>query len=132
MFDWTGGNWLAVVAAAIVGLLIGIIWYAPPFFGRLAAGAGVGLPKRNANTAATSAVIVLVIAYALALIVRAVGANSVFDGAVVGGTVWLGFVLTLVLSSATFENRSLRYVAITTGQRLLSLVVMGAVLGAWR
>jgi len=132
VFDWTSVNWLAVVAAAGVGLLIGIIWYAPPLFGRLAPGAGIRLPKPTPPTAAASAGIVLLTAYVLALFERAIGASSVADGALVGGIGWLGFMLTGALSNAVFEKRSAQYVAITAGQLLLSLVVMGAIIGAWR
>ena len=90
------------------------------------------MPNRKPATAVASAGIVLAISYVLAVLVRAIGAESVVDGALAGAVVWLGFVLTLGLSSAIFEKRTLRYVAITAGQSLVSLTLMGALFGAWR
>jgi hypothetical protein len=132
LFDWTSVNWLAVVAAAEVGLLTGVIWYAPPLAGGVAKRAGIGLPSARPIAAAASALIVLVIAIVLALFERAIGASSIVDGALVGGVTWLGFVLTGTLTIALFENRSVQYVVIRAGQTLLSMVAMGAVIGAWR
>jgi hypothetical protein len=132
VFDWVSVNWLAVVAAALVGLLIGIIWYAPPVFGGIAKRTGIGLPSARPAAAAASTGIVLLTAYVLALFERATGAASLVDGAIVGGTSWLGFMLTAALSNALFEKRSAAYVAITSGQLLLSLLAMGAMIGSWR
>ena len=132
MFDWTSVNWLAVVAAAVVGLLIGIVWYAPPLVGGVAKRASIGLPSTEPIAAAASALVVLVIATVLALFDRAIGANSIVDGAIVGGVTWFGFVLTGTITIALFENRSVEYIVIRAGQALLSMVAMGALIGAWR
>ena len=43
--DFAGVNWLAVIVAAVAGLVVGFIWYAPPVFGRRwACASGIELP----------------------------------------------------------------------------------------
>jgi hypothetical protein len=94
--DWTGVSWLAVVVAAVVGLVIGFVWFLPQVFGRQwAAASGRELPARgeqNWATIAYSAVGTLVAAYVLALAAGAVGATTLVDGALLSFLAWLGFI----------------------------------------
>jgi Protein of unknown function (DUF1761) len=131
--DFTAVNWLAVVIAAVVGAVIALIWYAPQVFGRhWAAAAGVELlapSQAPPITIALAVVTVLVTAYALALLARAVGAASIVDGAILGFVAWLGFVATWTISAVTFEHKPWAYWYLNAGQGLVALVVMGAVIG---
>ena len=43
----------------------------------------------------------------------------------------MGFVLATQLPLVTYENRSLRLIAINTGAILVSLLLMGALFGLW-
>jgi hypothetical protein len=131
-FDWAGVNWLAVIVAAAVGLAIGIIWYAPPVFGKRARAVGMTLPVAGQITPMNYALtvgIVLVTSYALALLSRAVGVTSIIDGAVVGFVAWLGFVATWALTVVTFEGKPWSHWFFKAGQGLASMVVMGAIIG---
>lgn len=77
-------------------------------------------------------VTVLVTAYTLALLARAVGAASIIDGAILGFVAWLGFVATWTLSAVTFERKPWVYWYLNAGQGLVALVVMGAVIGYFK
>ena len=70
-------------------------------------------------------------AYVLARFVLHYGAASILEGAVIGFMAWLGFVATVTLASVFYESRPSRLWVINNGYLLLSLVVMGAILGAW-
>jgi hypothetical protein len=135
-WDFTGVNWIAVVIAAVVGLVIGFVWYAPQVFGRRwAESAGIELPGPG-NVQPTvyvlAVVSVLVTAYVLALLVKATGAASIIDGAVLGFLAWLGFVATWTLTGVIFERKPWMYWYLNAGQGLISLVVMGAILGYFK
>ena len=133
MWHVTDLNWVGVVAAAVAGLIIGIIWYAPQVFGkRWAAAAGVELlsPSRvPPMTIALSVVGALVTAFVLAVLIKAVGATSMADAGIVGFLAWLGFVVTWTLNAVTFERKPWMYWYINAGQGLVALVVMGEVIG---
>jgi len=49
-----------------------------------------------------------------------------------GLLVWLGFVATTHAANCLFEGRPFRLFSINTGYPLVSLVLMGPLLGAWR
>lgn len=131
--DFGAVNWLAVIVAAVVGIVIGIIWYAPPVFGRRwARAAGIELPQPGQVQPMTyvgAVVTALVTAYVLAVLIGGLGAAALVDGAIVGAVVWLGFVATYLASGVFFERRSTEWWAINAGQALVSLVVMGAIIG---
>ena len=131
--DFAGVNWLAVIVAAVAGIIIGFAWYAPPVFGgRWARASGIELPQPGQVQPTTyigGVVTALVTAYVLAVLIRGLGAANLVDGAIVGVVVWLGFVATWLASGVFFERRSTEWWAINAGQAVVSLVVMGAIIG---
>ena len=133
MFDWTGVSWLAVIVAAVVGFVIGFIWFLPQVFGRQwAAASGRTLPAPGEvaySSIAIGAVASLVTAYVLALLAGAVGATTLVDGAILGFVAWLGFIATSTVNAVLYEGRNTTWWSITAGYWLVILVVMGAVIG---
>jgi hypothetical protein len=49
----------------------------------------------------------------------------------VGALTWLGFVAVSTISRVTYEGATWRLFAISTGYNLVTLLLMGAILGAW-
>jgi hypothetical protein len=117
----------------VAGIIIGFVWYAPPVFGRRwARASGIELPQPGQvqpTTYVGALVTSLVTAYVLAVLSRGLGAATLVDGAIVGGAVWLGFVATWLASGVFFERRSTEWWAINAGQAVVSLVIMGAIIG---
>jgi hypothetical protein len=131
--DLGGVNWLAVIVATVAGVIVGFIWYAPPVFGRRwARASGIELPQpgqAQPTTYLAGLVVALVTAYVLAVLSGGLGVASLVDGAIVGILVWLGFVATWLASGVFFERRSTEWWAINAGQAIVSLVIMGAIIG---
>ena len=131
--DFGGVNWVAVIVAAVAGIVIGFIWYAPPVFGRRwARASGIELPQPGQVQPMTyvgAIVAALLTAYVLAVLSEAMGVATLADGALVGVVVWLGFVATYLASGVFFERRSTEWWAINAGQAVVSLVIMGAIIG---
>jgi hypothetical protein len=124
-------GWLQVIVAAVAGVVIGFVWYMPSVFGRRwAAGAGRELPAAGDVSPVLylgSVVQGLVIAYVLALLAAAVGADGLGDHLLLAFVVWLGFIAMTTINSVLYEGRSLEYWMITSGYALVSLLVMGAI-----
>ena len=131
--DFTGVNWVAVIVAAVAGIIVGFVWYAPQVLGRRwAQASGIELPQPGQAPPLTyvgAVVTAGLTAYVLAVLSRGLGAKTLADGAILGVIVWLGFVATWLASGVFFERRSTEWWAINAGQAIVSLVVMGAIIG---
>ncbi|MBI4277685.1 MAG: DUF1761 domain-containing protein [Armatimonadetes bacterium] len=134
-----GVNYLAVLVAAILNMVIGAVWYSPALFGKrwmeLTGFRHEEAQKRMAGARRAYALTFvgsLLMAYALARILWYAQAQSVIAGALIGLLAWVGFVATTHGANYLFEGRPLWLYGLNTGYPLVSLVVMGAVLAAWR
>ena len=127
-------NYLAVLVAAILNMAIGALWYSPLLFARpWMRLTGRKMGEGNAGLGyALAALCSLVTAYVLAHFISLVNANSFGTGAATGFWAWLGFVATAFAASFAFEGRPSRLFGIVTGYSLVSLVLMGGLLGAWQ
>ncbi|MBA2616197.1 MAG: DUF1761 domain-containing protein [Actinobacteria bacterium] len=126
-------NWLAVAVAALVPMALGALWYSLLFarpwmraVGRSAedmSGASIGY--------GLSAIAALVTSYTLARVVRWAEVDDLANGVLVGLLLWIGFVATIIAVQTYFGGRSRTLWAIDAGYWLVSLLVMGAIHGAW-
>jgi hypothetical protein len=73
----------------------------------------------------------LVTAFVLDQFVRWTGATTAAAGATIGFWAWLGFVATVTAASVLYERRPTALYLLNNGYQLASLLVMGAILGAW-
>jgi Protein of unknown function (DUF1761) len=127
-------NWLAVLAAALSSFVLGGLWYSPALFHRpwlAAAGLSEAAIKVGSGRIFSGAfVCALVAAINLAFFLgpTATLGFGVFAGFAAG----LGWVATGLTVTFLFERRPLRLIAIDAGYHVVSLTVMGAILGAWR
>ncbi len=101
-------NYLAVIIAAIAGVVIGFIWYAPPVFGNRwmkylgRTQAELGQPGPAFALAIVAA---LVNAWVLALFATNLGGKTVTDGIALGFLAWLGFMATLTAAATVFQKQ---------------------------
>ncbi len=133
-------NYMAVIVAAIVNMVLGFLWYGP-LFGKpwmkmmgyskedmeKAKKSGM-MPKLYAITAVGA----LVMAYVLAHFVQLGSSATAMDGAMVGFWVWLGFIATTTLSSVLWERKPWSLYALNNGYYLVLLLINGALLTVWR
>jgi hypothetical protein len=128
-------NWWALLAAVVVRMVLGGLWYSPLlFFNRWKAATGrtdADMNSRMPMLLAVDLVSSLVMAFVLAHAVRYAGASTLAGGAVVGFFNWLGFVATVTLGITLYERKPFALYVITNGWQLISLMVMGAILTTW-
>jgi len=128
-------NGWAILAAVLAAYALGAIWYAPPVLGNAWLRAlgkrkeALGSPVR---AMAIQFLLTLVTATVLALLIVRFGAITWAEGAVIGLIAGVGLVATGLASDYLFCGWSLRLYAIQVAYKLVSLAVMGAILGAWR
>ena len=128
-------NYLAVVAASVAAVVIGIVYYGVAGFGdRLARLSGM-TPRTGPPSPtqfAVGIVVALLNAWALALFSLNLGSTSIADGILLGGLAWLGFQATLKAAQVVFEARSWNAWLIAGVHDLLIQVVMAAIVTVWR
>ena len=132
-------NYLAVLVAAIVAYAIGAFWYSPAGFGnkwiKLMNFKKKDLKKakeKNMTNAYISTFVAqLVTAGVLAYFIESLNMMTVYQGAIVGVWAWLGFHATSMLGGVFWENKPWGLYYLNIGHSLVSLVVMGAIIGAW-
>lgn len=132
-------NMLAVFLGAVSSMVVGGIWYSKGVFGAAwaqMAGIDEKKAKSDAGMALTGMfVLALAMAYVLAHVTY-LSANFFTDKSFMycaissGFWVWLGFVLPVVASNSLFDQRRKKLTAIHLGNWLVTLLVMGWVIGA--
>ena len=133
-------NWLAVLAAVIVAVVSGALWYSPLLFlNRWMELRGVTQESMQASGAMSPAlavggsVVLNVIAMVvLAMVVSWSGAATLVDGLAVGAIVGFGLVISMAARAILFEQQSLPLFALNNGYTLLVFLAGGAILGGWR
>ena len=130
-------NLWAVLVSGVLYWVIGAAWYSPVLFAKPWTQA-LGRSERElkkTNMPATFLVTLVaevLAAYVLAHFVAYVGANTVSTGLTTGFWAWLGFVATTMLVNHLYSGKSRVLLLIDGGYHLVGLLVMGAVLAAWR
>ena len=131
-------NYLAVIVAAIASFIIGWIWYGPLFgkawmrINKIGPKEMAEAKKRGmAKPLIVSIIASLLMAYVLALFVNFGGAASAMIGITVGFWIWIGFLITTRIDPVLWKGEPIGSYLIDIGQKLISLIVIGAILGSW-
>ncbi len=134
-------NYLAVVVAALAGLVIGWLWYGPILgktwrylskipkprkvtTGMMAQGMVGGL--------VTSFLVSWVLAYSIIFAGAFFRTRGIMMGVRTGFWDWLGFIVPVTLGIVLWEGKSWRLWVLNASYWLVTLIVMGIILGAWR
>jgi hypothetical protein len=132
-------NYLAVLVAAVVSIVIGTLWFSPNLFGKAwmketgKSESDMQAGKKMMGKMYTIATVAaLVTAYVLTHFIQYAGASTWQGGAQAGFWVWLGFFATTSTGDVTWNGRSWKYWAVINGHSLLGLLVMGAILASWK
>ena len=127
-------NYVAVVVAALVPMFLGALWYSTALFARPWMRA-VDRTQEELKSAqlgyVISAIGALVMSYALARIDRWAEVDDLWNGALVGLLVWVGFVAPVLGVNTYFAGRPGRLWLINAGYQLVALVLVGAIHGVW-
>lgn len=128
-------NWMGIIVAAIVSVIIGAVWYSlflfgkrwmklqgknPRDSGRMMKGAGPGF-----ILILVSAIISAIV---LQLLISSLNIGSAWIGAALGLAVWIGFVATSNFSMAIMSRKPAKLYILENMHLLIGFMVMGAIL----
>jgi hypothetical protein len=124
-------NYLAVVAAGLTHMVVGLVWFSRRLFGE----AWVALTRQTMDPAVkwlpVAALGHLTVAFVLAILIRLAGGPSLLAGLVIALLVWGGFVVTVEIGELVWEKIPFRLFLIRVGEHLVALCAAGAILGVW-
>jgi len=138
-------NWLAIVAAAVLPLVTGFLWYGPLFGKAWMKESGMTEEKaKQMNPAKTYGIAVILsffIAFSIWPMVFTGGGpgmphgvepyltfkHGAFHGAMLG--IFVAFPVLAI--NSLFEQKSFKYVAINAGYWILTMALMGGIINAW-
>lgn len=131
MFDF---NWLALILAAVVSFLSGMLWYSDFLFGKTWRNL-MGVQSDSADMKSPSMVKLFVIAIVLDLL-TAFALWNIGTAVCLTWTclnvfafmAWLGFMVPVMVGSVLWEGKSWKLFAINAGYRLVSVFLIAAVL----
>lgn len=131
-----GINVWAVLVCTAVTFVLGGLWYSPLLFAKPWM-AIVQKTEQELNQGATSRYLLALIASfvssaVLAVFIALAEPVTVGIGIRVGFLAWLGFAGLTSLVTQFFEHRSMKLWAIDSGYNLVSFVISGIILAAWR
>ncbi|MEK7140551.1 MAG: DUF1761 domain-containing protein, partial [Patescibacteria group bacterium] len=130
-------NWFAVVAAGVVNMVVGYLWYGP-LFGKMWKGM-MGMTDESMKAMKVSMtqamaggfVASLVLAYVLARFAFIAGAIDAMTAVTLAFWVWLGFMATQSIGMYLWEGKSFKLFVLCAGNQLVSVTLMALVLVLW-
>ena len=130
-------NWLAVLLATASSMVVGSIWYTPKVFGntwmKLAKVDPKAAEKSGMKPILVTLLVSLVTAYVLAHVAflsnNYFGNSFLMDSLSTAFWVWLGFAAARFITHDAFEGRPAKLTTINVAHELVTLLVMGAIIG---
>ena len=124
---------LGVILAAVSAFPIGSLWYSPTFFlkpwMKMTGTSDADMKKNFPKAMGMMLVAAVLAAYVLAYFMDATGKLGISGGLEIALWSWVGISVTTIITSAAFESRDSKVMVITAGNRLVTLLVMGLILG---
>lgn len=129
-------DYLAVVFAAVAGVIIGALWYLPGVFGNVWKAELAGGNHRRLGDPGMVVIVrglaTAISAFALAVLLVGSGATTIGGALRLGAVVSLGVVVTSIASDYLFAGWSPKLVAVVAGHRFVHIMTMSAVLGLYK
>ncbi len=128
-------NWFAIIVAAVSAFVLGGLWYSPILFAnRWMKETGITEETtKNANMTRIFSIGFILSLIASFFLAMFIGANAGGGyGAMEGFMAGLGWVFTFMGISYLFESRTLAHFLINSGYSIVSLTVMGLIIGIWQ
>ena len=129
-----GMNYLAVLAAAIANMVIGMLWYGPLFgklWQKLAGITGKDMKKMKLKPAQAMLIgflTALVLSFVLSRFTGMMGTADFMTAFAAAFWIWLGFYATTQMGPVLWEGKPFRLYVLNTTYSLVSLTVMSWIL----
>jgi hypothetical protein len=128
-------NWLAILVATVVAFLLGGLWFSPVLFANQWV-AALGKTKEEMGkpgpAMAMSFLTTLITAISISILVHVLNALTMSGGVRLGLLLGIGIYATGTASDYAFTNWPRKLFLIQASYHVIMLVVMTAIIAAWR
>lgn len=139
-------NYLAILVAAILSMVIGATWFGPLFgkqwaelmgwkkseMEKMAKDKGSEMNKLYMMQFVGSLFMAFVLSHALEFAMAYLGTSGVSAGLQTGFWNWLGFIAPTSLASVLWEGKSWKLYLLNNAYYLTTLLAMGVLLAVWQ
>lgn len=137
MLEFEGINYLAVLVAWLVNVVVGAFWYSPVAFAkRWERYTGIDImkiPQDEANkTIGFVALSAVFQAFTLAVILNSLGVTTALDGLAVGVLLWLGLTAATTVGVTLYSRRSWKFLWLNSSYFLVVMAVNSILLAVWQ
>lgn len=135
--DFTGINYLAVVAAWLVNIVVGALWYSPMGFAKQwTKYTGIDIMKMPQNEANKAIGFValsgFVQAWTLAVVLKSLDISTVADGVIAGVVIWFGLVAATTVGVTFYSKRSWKFLWLNSSYFLVVMTINSIILSLWK
>ena len=124
-------DWLLVLIAAILNVVIHAFWYSKWLFGSTWRKiTKFKEQKLSSLTFFWSFIVSFIIAYFISFFEIHLGITNVSDGMLLGFLIWVGFIGTTEFMQVIWGDKPLRFFLINSGCKILSFLVMSGIIAA--
>lgn len=137
MLELENLNYLAIVVATLINVVLGSWWYSPAGMGKKwSKVTGIDMmksPKQETQRAILAVFVgAIVQAFVLSVAIKNFGASSALDGLVVGIVLWAGFVAATSLGDALYSRRGWGFWWLNASYFLIVMAVNSAIIATWK
>lgn len=133
-----GINWLAIVVAAIIPMVVGGLWYSNLLFAKQWL-ALMGKTEQEIKSSFSPAksygitfVMCLVMAYVMDYFVHYTLSTTFLQGMKIGFALWVGLAVTTSYQTVIFQGVKQGLYMMNMGYNLVSMLLMGGLLAVWK
>ena len=132
-------NLVSVLVAAVISVVFGGLWYSSILFGNIWI-KQMGFTKKEMKKASEKSrkkyfvtfIGSVITAYILAYLIYFMGVGRIFEGAMLGLLIWVGFIVPLSVGAVLWEGKSMKLFFINIFYWAINLILMGIILTVWR
>jgi hypothetical protein len=131
-------NFWPILVASIVAFVVSAFWYSPILFGKeWMKLTDMQEPDESAKKGVWKLylgqlVVTIVMFAVLGFMITSTGSRTAGDGAFLAFLIWLGFSATTAVGGMFWQKTPLKLVLIMELANLVTWVIGGAIIGAWR
>ena len=133
-------NWIAIIVAAIVPMIIGYVWYGPVFGKQWQASLGFSDEEaKSGNMAAIfgiSFVVSILLAMGLSIVIEGLHHGESFHtfkhGALHGAMISFLLSIPVLVSNSLFQKNNAKNILINVGYWMLTMAIMGGIVDMWQ
>ena len=131
-FQFSTINYLAVLVAWIVHIVMGLLWFRPELFGNEWSKLTGKELKPAKKWLVPGLIGHLLMIFVLVILIKLTNSTTGFNGMVIGLLTWIGFVVPMESGELVWEKIPFRLFLLRTGNQLIGIAVSGFILGAWQ